>query len=98
MTDTDIYDLVGAKEAAEILKIGTPNFAHLRADEEKKGDASTFPQPIVKLACGPIWRRRDIAAFAEVYGTRKPGVAAKPKINGVNGVKKALPMKRLAKK
>lgn len=94
MTDSDVYDLVGAKEAAEILKIGTPNFAHLRADEERKGDESIFPKPVVKLACGPIWLRKDIATFAEVYGTRKPGTPAKTP--QVNGVKK--PMKRLAKK
>jgi hypothetical protein len=102
MTDTNVYDLVGAKEAADILKIGTPNFSHLRNDEEKKGEDSIFPQPVVRLACGPIWKRADIESFAAVYGTRKPGKAPapKPQANGtpVNGIKKKLPVKKLAKK
>lgn len=94
---SDKYDLVGAKEAADMLGIGTPNFSHLRADEAKKGEDSLFPKPVVVLACGPIWERSEMAVFAETYGKRKPGKAprtAPPVLApaaGVQKVRKRLP-------
>lgn len=98
MPDTK-YDLVGAKEAAEILDINTPNFSHLRNDEAKKGGDSIFPAPVLQLACGPIWERADIVKFSQVYRTRKPGVKAAVKptngavkpVNGTKVVRKQLP-------
>lgn len=89
---SDKYDLVGAKEAADMLGIGTPNFSHLRADEAKKGGASLFPKPVIQLACGPIWERADMLTFASTYGNRKPGKpAAAPKHDGVQAARRRLP-------
>lgn len=93
---TDVYDLVGAAEAAEMLGIGTPNFSHLRADEEKKGEDSLFPEPVVKLRCGPIWKRTDMAIFANTYGKRKPGAPPKVAAPSAGITKKRLPKPRRA--
>jgi DNA-directed RNA polymerase specialized sigma24 family protein len=46
-------DLVGTKEAAEILGV-QPNVISTRLRRGR------FPQPIVTLSCGPIWHREDI--------------------------------------
>jgi hypothetical protein len=46
-------DLVGTKEAAEILGV-TPNVISTRLRRGR------FPQPIVALSCGPIWHREEI--------------------------------------
>lgn len=51
--DNEALDLVGTKEAAEVLGV-TPNTITQRIRRGR------FPQPIVTLSCGPIWHREDI--------------------------------------
>lgn len=46
-------DLIGTTEAAEILGV-KPNTISARVSRKQ------FPDPIVTLACGPIWNREDI--------------------------------------
>lgn len=50
--------LVGSKEAAEIVGITTNHFGVMR----KRGQV---PEPRVVLACGPIWNRSQIEAWAK---------------------------------
>jgi hypothetical protein len=53
-TNGDMPEIVGTKEAAEIL--GWP-----RQRVAQQLHRGTFPaEPVVTLACGPIWRRDDI--------------------------------------
>jgi hypothetical protein len=49
-------ELVGSKEAAQILGWDRRRFATYRKREK-------LPEPIVTLAMGPIWLRRQIVEF-----------------------------------
>lgn len=53
-----VPELVGGKEAAVILGGLTKQQIHARS---KKPD---FPEPVQRLAGGPLWRRADIEALA----------------------------------
>ena len=65
-----IPDLVGSAEAAKILEIGPTNFSHLRRKMEIANDDS-FPTPIAKLQCGPIWTEKDMLKFKKHYDSRR---------------------------
>lgn len=65
-----IPTLLGSAEAAKLLEIGPTNFSHLRRKMELAGDES-FPEPITKLQCGPIWRESDMTRFKRHYETRR---------------------------
>jgi len=62
--------LVGSAEAARLLEIGPTNFSHLRKKMEDAGDDS-FPAPITKLQCGPIWLESDMVKFKKHYDARR---------------------------
>ena len=62
--------LIGASEAAKLLGIGQTNFSHLQA-KERKWEDSQFPEPIARLACGPIWLEADMLRFKEHYDARR---------------------------
>jgi hypothetical protein len=49
-------DLVGVAEAAAILGIS----ANAISTRRTRG---RFPEPLVTLSCGPIWRQEDIEAL-----------------------------------
>jgi hypothetical protein len=51
-------DLVGAKEAAEVLGISQNAFLTSRS-------RGRMPEPIVTLASGPVWHREDIEALLD---------------------------------
>ncbi len=53
-------DIVGLHEAAELLGISKTALAERRR-------AGTFPEPAVKLRCGPIWRKADVEKHARTY-------------------------------
>lgn len=53
-----VPELVGSKEAAAILGGLTKQQIHARS--RKPG----FPEPVQRLAGGPLWRRADIEALA----------------------------------
>ena len=57
--------LVGVTETAEMLGISRQRLAVLRKRQD-------FPAPVVELAAGPIWRRRDLSTFAGGW-QRSPG-------------------------
>lgn len=65
-------EIVGAAEAAEILDIGNTNFSHLRKQRADTDDA--FPEPMVVLKCGPIWKKSDVNKYAKTFtkGRRGP--------------------------
>lgn len=52
-------DLLGVGEAAAVLGVARQRLYQLRARVD-------FPAPFVELACGPIWLRDDIEAFARL--------------------------------
>lgn len=61
---TEIPQLVGYAEAAEILgwdkkKIGI----YLKRD--------VFPEPLQRLACGPIWERKQIEDYRDARSVLK---------------------------
>ena len=53
----DPKDILGQKEACEVLGISRQRFQQL----EKEGRA---PEPVVRLGCGPIWSRAQIEEWA----------------------------------
>lgn len=57
----DPEDLVGVKEAAEILGWDPRRVATYR----KRG---TFPEPVQELAMGPLWTRQQIEEYAKKFG------------------------------
>jgi hypothetical protein len=65
-----IPTLIGSAEAAKLLNIGPTNFSHLRRKMEQAGDDS-FPEPVTKLQCGPIWRESDMVKFKRHYDSRR---------------------------
>jgi len=73
------YDLVGSAEAAKLLEIGPTNFSHLRKKMLDAGDES-FPTPVIKLQCGPIWKLSDMQKFKKHYDARRRRV--RPSTNG----------------
>lgn len=92
-------ELVGAAEAAEILGIGNTNFSHLR--KQKEGTEDAFPEPIVTLKCGPIWRKSDAVKYAKNFTPRrrgpKPaedGAPSKPAVKKAAVKKAAAPVKK----
>lgn len=96
-------ELVGAAEAAEILGIGNTNFSHLR--KQKEGTDDAFPEPLVVLKCGPIWRKSDAVKYAKTFTPRrrgpKPaeeGAPSKPVAKKAPAKKVAPPKKAAAKK
>lgn len=59
-------ELVGLHEAAELLGITKSALSERRR-------VGRFPDPIVKLACGPIWQRAQIEAYGNAYRRRRGG-------------------------
>lgn len=92
--------LVGSAEAAKLLEIGPTNFSHLRKKMEDANDES-FPTPITKLQCGPIWLESDMAKFKKHYDARRRRVRANGDEPAVEAPKakapKAPPIKTTAK-
>jgi hypothetical protein len=84
-------EIVGAAEVAEILGIGNTNFSHLR--KQRAGTDDAFPEPIVTLKCGPIWKKSDAVKYAKNFTPRR----RKPVEDKPAPVKKA-PAKKLAAK
>lgn len=86
-------EIVGAAEVAEILGIGNTNFSHLRKQKEDTDDA--FPDPIVTLKCGPIWKKSDAVKYAKSFQPRRRASS-----NGADAPKKTKPVakKKAAKK
>lgn len=68
-----IPELVGAVEAAEILKV-TRQRVHQLASENPR-----FPAPVVTTATASLWTKASIEAFGKSW-TRKPGRPRKPKL------------------
>ena len=66
-------ELLGLKEAAELLGLSK---SALR-DRARHGG---LPQPVVVLACGPIWTRAQLVEYARwrvrAFATESPGVVA----------------------
>lgn len=60
-------DLVGRKEAAQLLGVSTQRFAQLM---ESYGD---FPEPAAELSAGKIWLREDVEAWARNHGRSVAG-------------------------
>jgi hypothetical protein len=58
-------DLVGVTEAARLLRVSRQRLDQLRA-------GSDFPEPIVRLAAGPVWLRSSIEGF-DRHWNRRPG-------------------------
>jgi len=93
-------EIVGAAEVADILGIGNTNFSHLR--KQRAGTEDAFPEPLVVLKCGPIWKKSDAVKYAKTFTTRRrPTAAPAPsEVNGAkaNGTAVAVPAKKVAAK
>jgi hypothetical protein len=61
---TPLYDLVGTAEAAKILDVERPRIGRWK----KTG---LLPPPILELATGPIWLRKDIVALTKERESRR---------------------------
>jgi uncharacterized protein len=64
MTRSGPIDLVGTKEAAELLGMRRSNFLR---DVVPRPD---FPAPIARLAATPVWRREELEAWRDARGKR----------------------------
>ncbi len=62
-------DVVGVSEAAALLGVSRQRLDQLTARDD-------FPEPMVRLAAGPIWLRWSIEAFLRRW-PRKPGRPAR---------------------
>jgi hypothetical protein len=54
-------DIVGAAEAAEILKKGVPQISRWQK-------AGKMPEPLQELKATTVWLRRDVEAMAKKLG------------------------------
>lgn len=54
---SDDVPLVGTQEAIEIVGLTKTGFAHARRN-------GRVPEPLITLACGPIWHRETIEQWA----------------------------------
>jgi predicted DNA-binding transcriptional regulator AlpA len=64
--------LVGVAEAARMLHLSRPALV-------KRSKANDFPQPLARLAAGPVWARESIVAYAKARAQayeERPGVEA----------------------
>jgi predicted DNA-binding transcriptional regulator AlpA len=66
--------LMGVTEVAEFLCVPRSRVYELDRRNPR------FPQPVARLACGPIWRAEDVEAFENGW-ERKPGRPRKQKEN-----------------
>jgi hypothetical protein len=57
------YDLVGVSEAATMLGISRQRVTQI-------ADTGSFPPPVADLAAGRIWRRADVALWAQTNSRR----------------------------
>ena len=64
-TMIDPTTLVGSAEAARIAGISTAAFKQARL-------RGTTPEPLVRLACGPLWTRTQIEEWAADRAARRP--------------------------
>jgi hypothetical protein len=88
-------EIVGAAEVAEILGIGNTNFSHLR--KQRAGTEDAFPDPIVVLKCGPIWRKSDAVKYAKSYTARRRHIPAPAeKAEKTNGTAVPVAAKKVA--
>ena len=70
-------ELVGAKEACEILGIQKMTLNRwLRPESGVHGPEKTYMIAPVKIAAGPVWAKSDVEHFAEQIGRRRAPVAA----------------------
>lgn len=65
-------ELAGGREVAEMLGVSKQRLHQLRGRDD-------FPEPVVRLAAGPVWLVGSVRAFQQQW-SRKPGrpVAARP--------------------
>jgi len=63
-------DILGVTEAAQLLGVSRQRLAQLASRDD-------FPEPMVRLAAGPVWLRSSIEWFERRW-LRKPGRPAKP--------------------
>ena len=58
-------DLAGVAEAAALLGISKAVLCARRARRRCPGDVlPQFPAPVAELACGPVWERAQLEAYA----------------------------------
>lgn len=60
-------DLLGRKEAAELLGVSTQRLAQMM---ERYDD---FPEPVAHISAGMIWERKDLEDWAHMHGRRVGG-------------------------
>lgn len=69
-------ELVGRAEAAELLGLSGPALSNRRHAEgwdrhdtiRQEGERVPFPEPVLELACGPIWLRDDVLEYGLAHG------------------------------
>lgn len=70
LSRTNLPDLVGVAETADILGVSRQRVSALAA-----GNAA-FPRPVMRLAAGPVWLRPAIEQFERQWGRRAGRPAA----------------------
>ena len=64
-TNKPRLELVGLAEVAETLELSKPAVCDRRKQHYVRGDKlPPFPTPLAELACGPVWERLAIEAYA----------------------------------
>lgn len=66
LAEPTIPELVGASEAADILRVSRQRIHQLHTAN------AAFPEPVVEVRMGPLWTRASVEAFERAW-TRKPG-------------------------
>lgn len=62
-----ITDLMGNSEVAEMLKVSRQRVSEIARTHEQ------FPQPVAKLASGPVYAAEDVKAFERQWERRRTG-------------------------
>lgn len=71
-----ITDLMGNSEVAEMLKVSRQRVSEISRTHEQ------FPQPVAKLASGPVYAADDVKAFVRQWERRRTGRPPKNKPRG----------------
>lgn len=71
--DNELPALVGLAEAATLLGLSKGALSERRRSGRYQGRLLTFPEPIARLACGPVWLHSQIEDYrSRLDGQQRP--------------------------
>jgi hypothetical protein len=65
--------LMGVQEVAALLGVTKQRVSQLADPDIQARARRPFPKPMVRLACGPLWRTNDVQAWVDAADTWADG-------------------------